>query len=149
MINRKIESLIPAMQPVVRTFFEKLKTAGIKFAIVETLRTQEIQNCYYMQGRENLDIVNSARKTAGLWPINEKENSRTVTNTKNSRHMTGRAIDICPLDDKGNFNWSAPQESWERIGKIGEEVGLDWAAGGFGDTWGRRWDNPHFEFQDL
>jgi hypothetical protein len=32
-----------------------------------------------------------------------------------------------------------------RMGRIAEERGLDWRAGGRGQTWGKGWDNPHFE----
>lgn len=147
-INKSTESLKPDMQEPVRLFLERLKEANIPVVIVETLRTQETQKCYYMQGREPLATVNAARKNAGLWPITEDENKRTVTNTLQSRHMSGLAVDICPLDANGKCWWNAPQHLWEQIGAIGEECGLDWCAGGSGATWGKGWDNPHFELAE-
>jgi hypothetical protein len=54
---------------------------------------------------------------------------------------------MCPeIPGKPGYPWwNAPQEVWEKIGKIAEECGLDWCAGGYGQTWGKDWDNPHFE----
>lgn len=147
-VNKSIESLKPAMQAIVRTFLERLKTENIPVAIVETLRTQEVQDCYYMQGREPLEKVNAARKSAGLYLLTEEENKRTVTNTRNSRHLLGIAIDVCPLDTQGRYWWNAPQAIWEKIGLMGEECGLDWCAGGAGAIWGKGWDNPHFEYKE-
>jgi len=49
-----------------------------------------------------------------------------------------------PVKD-GRVWWNAPEQVWKEIGVIGEECGLDWCAGGYGQVWGKGWDNPHFE----
>ena len=84
------------------------------------------------------------RKKAGLYLLSEVENKRIVTKTTNSRHFGGNAVDIAPLKD-GRVWWNAPEQVWQEIGAIGEECGLDWCAGGYGQVWGKGWDSPHFE----
>ena len=143
-IDRKLTSLKPALAAAAAQAIEAMKVAGLEICIVETNRTKEVQQAYYAQGREPLDVVNAMRRACGLWEITERENQRTVTQTLNSRHIGGNAIDLCPMKD-GRCWWDAPQEVWEEMGRIGEENGLDWCAGGYGQTWGKGWDNPHFE----
>ena len=113
---------------------------------METDRTQAIQNAYYAQGRQDVDTVNRLRKEAGLYLIKDRENLR-ITNTTKSNHTGGNAIDICPeIPGKPGFpNWNATQDEWDHLGHLAETCGLDWCAGGYGQTWGKGWDNPHFE----
>lgn len=59
-------------------------------------RTYLEQTAYFAQGRKTLNEVNSLRMIAGLDFIGEKENSRKVTWTMNSRHVVN-------LDDE-NLN---------------------------------------------
>ena len=63
---------------------------------------------------------------------------------KRSKHMDGLAIDICPysiwqLNGPDKLQWNANDPIWQKIGEIGESLGL---------TWGGRWpqkDLGHFE----
>ena len=143
-IDRKLTSLKPALAAAAARAIAAMQDEGLEICIVETNRTNEVQQAYYAQGREPLDVVNTMRRAAGLWEISERENQRQVTQTLNSRHIGGNAIDLCPMKD-GKCWWDAPQDVWEKMGRIGEENGLDWCAGGYGQTWGKGWDNPHFE----
>lgn len=120
-------------------FFESLNEAGILFYTLETLRSKEIQEAYYAQGREPLGDVNLKRRKAGLWDIGEAENKRKITWTLKSNHLTGRALDVAPRTKDYKIMWGAPFEEWEKIGVIGESHGF---------SWGGRWkeaDLPHFE----
>jgi hypothetical protein len=106
-----------------------------------------VQDAYYAQGREPLEQVNTLRKKAGLYLIKDRENI-IITRACISNHTGGRAVDICPeIAGKPGYPWwTAPQEVWERrMGKLAEQCGLDWCAGGSAATWGKGWDNPHFE----
>lgn len=150
----KLDTLNPIMQRRVKAFLSALEEKGIEVAIVETTRTKEVQAAYFAQGRKTLAEVNEMRQNAGLWKITEAENRNKVTNcdgVKNkSNHQVkadgfGYAVDIVPMKN-GRANWNATQKEWETIGAIGESCGLDWAAGGYGSTWGKGWDNPHFEY---
>jgi len=67
-----------------------------------------------------------------------------VSWTKNSKHLTGDAIDICPYEiyslqsGKNKLYWEYG-EVWEKIGAIGESIGLRW-----GGRWTKK-DYGHFE----
>jgi len=85
-------------------------------------------------------IVDTLRTAA-----EQEENiKKGVSWTKNSRHLTGDAIDICPwlqydLHGPDKLCWDSSDLIWERIGVIGESLGL---------VWGGRWrvrDLGHFE----
>jgi len=145
-INRDIGALTPELAVCVKLFLYRCKEKGIKVIVIETDRNQLVQNAYYAQGRESLEEVNRLRAIAGLYPITAKEN-KIITNAKVSNHTGGGAIDIGPErpDKPGYVWWDAPQEVWEEIGALAETCGLDWCAGGFGQTWGKGWDNPHYE----
>lgn len=154
-VQRRIELLHPEMQKRVKKFLQECKSNGVNVSVIETLRTTEVQQAYFSQGREHLEDVNEKRRIAGLYEISEKENKKIITNCdgiKNkSNHQAkedgfGYAVDIVPVDDKARPLWNARQEVWELIGYIAETCGLDWCAGGYGQTWGKGWDNPHFEY---
>lgn len=144
MIHKDIESLDEAAQPIFKAFLAKLDEYGIRYAVIETWRSQDVQVAYYAQGRKPLDIVNSLRKLAGLWLIGSVENKNIITQcdgiTTKSKHQFGKAMDIAPADAKGNPIWDATDGEWEEIGSIGEKMGLTWGAHFKGLK-----DNPHFE----
>ena len=146
-VNRDIGALKPALAEKVRIALDRYKAINFGVVIIETDRIQAIQNAYFAQGRESLEEVNRLRGIAGLAPITAAENSRKVTNARVSNHTGGGAIDMCPeIPGKpGHPWWNAPQDVWEKMGAIAEECGLDWCAGGYGQTWAKGWDNPHFE----
>ena len=153
-VCRDIKALAPIMQSRVNRFLLECKRQGLKVAIIETVRSEDVQKAYYAQGRESLETVNELRKKAGLYLLSESENKKIITNcdgVKNkSNHQAradgyGYAIDIAPIDINNRIWWSAPQQVWEEIGVIAEKCGLDWCAGGYGATWGKGFDNPHFE----
>jgi hypothetical protein len=145
-INRNIDALRPALAAATRRFLERCGNAQLAVLVIETDRSQPVQNAYYAQGREPLEAVNRLRAVAGLYLIKERENT-IVTNTRVSNHTGGNAIDLCPeIEGKPGYPWwNAPSWVWERLGRLAEECGLDWCAGGYGQTWGKGWDNPHFE----
>jgi hypothetical protein len=145
-ISKDIDDLNEPLRTRVRRFLEWWKANRpdeISIAVIQTKRSQEVQNAYYAQGREPLGKVNGMRKAAGLYLLSEQENRKIVTRTLSSKHITGDAADIVPLGQTGNILWNAPEAVWEKIGKKAEEFGLDWCAGGGGNAW--HWDNPHYE----
>jgi len=147
-VNRNIDALKPPMPERVRRTIARVKAElDIVLLVIETDRTQLIQNAYYAQGRDILEEVNRLRAIAGLGPITAEENRRVITNAKVSNHTGGGAIDMCPeiKGRPGHPWWNAPKDVWEAIGRIAEECGLDWCAGGYGQVWAKNWDNPHFE----
>jgi peptidoglycan L-alanyl-D-glutamate endopeptidase CwlK len=145
-INRSIGALAPLLAEAVRRFLERCREENFPVVIIETERSQAVQNAYYAQGRERLEVVNSMRKIAGLPPLKDRENT-IITNARVSNHTGGNAVDLCPeIAGKPGYPWwNAPEAVWQRMGALAEGCGLDWCAGGYGQTWGKGWDNPHFE----
>ena len=113
---RDISELTPTAQKACNLFLEKCKTSGLNVLITETYRSQERQNYLYEQGR--------------MRPGNK------VTWTKNSRHTSRRAWDICQ-NVKGKEY--ADSGFFKACGQIAKELGITW-----GGSW-KQADTPHFE----
>ena len=113
---RDINELTPAAQQACKLFLERCAEKGLKVRITETYRSQKRQNYLYEQGRTR--------------PGNK------VTWTKNSRHTSRRAWDICQ-NIKGKEY--ADSGFFKACGQIAKELGITW-----GGTW-KQADTPHFE----
>jgi peptidoglycan L-alanyl-D-glutamate endopeptidase CwlK len=149
-INRSIDALRPELAAAVRRFLGRCEREQFGVLIIETDRSQAVQSAYYAQGRRPLEEVNQMRRAAGLYLLKERENT-AITNAAISNHTGGNAVDMCPeIAGKPGYPWwNAPSWVWEKMGLLAEECGLDWCAGGFGQTWGKGWDNPHFELMET
>lgn len=108
------------------------------YRVFETVRTKEVQEAYYAQGRKGLEEVNRLRTIAGLWKISEKENKDTVTQTLKSKHIEGIAIDIVGWKNN-NFSWNMPDDFWKTIAHEAVKMGL---SAGYYWQWQ---DKPHIE----
>lgn len=150
---RSIDELDSRMVPIARKFLYQVQAAGIRPYVYETLRTQGVQDAYFAQGREALEVVNQKRAVEGLWPITEQDNRRMITDSrltvfKGVGHGNGTAMDVVPVDKAGKPCWKAAPEIWFTMGEIGELCGLDW-----GGRWkpldknGLGWDCPHFQMR--
>lgn len=106
-MSRKLDDLHKSFRPLAVELLARLTEAGIMVMIVDTLRTPE----------EQADNV-----------------ARGVSWTLRSKHLTGHAIDIAPyetyqLHGPDKLQWNATDPIWERIGKVGEQVGgLKWGV---------------------
>jgi peptidoglycan L-alanyl-D-glutamate endopeptidase CwlK len=144
----KLDLLRPEARPYFDTFLDKLERQGLRYAVLETLRTREVQEAYYAQGRRPLEEINEMRKKAGLYLLGEAEGKRIVTHTLESVHLTGRAADIVPVVDN-RIPWAITAgnaELWKTFGRLGQEAGLEW--GGLWlplDGFGIGWDFPHYQ----
>lgn len=116
-MSRALDDLDPAFKPLAMQLLARCVEAGIAVAIVNTRRTAEEQ-------------------AANL--------ARGVSWVTHSKHQDGLAIDIAPYEiyaENGTdkLNWDAESPVWDKLGRIGEQVGL---------RWGGRWivkDLGHFE----
>ena len=118
-MSRALDDLSPRFKPIALELLARLVEANIPVVIVDTLRTDAEQ-------AENI--------------------RKGVSWTKNSKHLTGDAIDICPYavwdahwPDK--LLWDAADPIWQKLGAIGESLGLRW-----GGRWQQK-DMGHFELQ--
>ena len=145
----KIDLLRPEARPVFKRFLSALEKSGLQYVVLETIRTQEIQNAYYAQGRESIQEVNRLRKIAGLHPLDAEEAKRVITKSEHSAHQEGIAADIVPVLADGSIPWTITKENahlWLSLGRLGMEAGLEW-----GGTWeplnsfGIGWDAAHYQ----
>ena len=118
-----------------------LKKLGVeKVVITETKRELAVQMAYYSRSRmKNNKDVKAMYKAAGLYEPSEKECNTANTQTLNSNHIKGIAIDFAPYR-AGRIWWDAPDSVWNEMGKIGKKYGFSW-----GGDWKDFVDKPHFE----
>jgi len=145
----KLALLIPIVRPYFEGFIGRLEQQGFRYSILETLRTKEVQEAYYAQGRKPLEEINELRKKAGLYLLGAEEGKKIITKTMESVHLTGRAADIVPVI-AGTIPWNISKDNaelWLAFGRLGQEAGLEW-----GGTWGPLnqfgigWDAPHYQY---
>lgn len=116
-VIKDISELTPTAQEACRAFLTVCESRGLHVRITETYRTQERQNELYAQGRT----------TPG----------QIVTWTKNSRHTSRRAWDICQ-NIKGK-EYDTSEGFFDKCGEVAALLNI---------TWGGSWktpDRPHFE----
>ena len=116
---RDISALTETAQIACNLFMEKCKAEGLNVLITETYRSQERQDYLYAQGR-----TRSGNK---------------VTWTKNSRHTSCRAWDICKNVKGAEYSDAS---FFKKCGAIAKELGITW-----GGTW-KTPDTPHFEVDE-
>ena len=141
---RDIYKLEPNTRYNVVLALAELDLKGIKYFINETLRLQQTQYCYWLQGRGNpLELVNYFRTLSGLWTIGELDNQKQITQTVQSKHIIGKAIDIVPSVDGKSPNWNAPIADYQKIASVMKSHGMNW-----GGDWKSFQDNPHYELAE-
>jgi peptidoglycan L-alanyl-D-glutamate endopeptidase CwlK len=144
----KLDLLHPEARPYFEAFLEKLEKEGYPYKVLETLRTVEVQEAYFAQGRKSLEEINALRKKAGLYLLGAEEGKRIITRTMQSVHLTGRAGDIVPVLDK-KIPWVITAENaglWLAFGRLGKEAGLEWGGDWKPlDKYGIGWDPPHYQ----
>lgn len=122
-MSRSLNDLSSRFRPLAVEFLARCAESGIPVMIIDTLRTWEEQ-------KDNI--------------------ARGVSWTMNSKHLPqdpegkSEAIDVAPfevyqLHGPDKLMWNAEDPVWQKIGVIGESLGL---------VWGGRWrvrDMGHFE----
>lgn len=118
--SRKLDDLLPAVATKARALLSAAKRDGIELLVTSTYRDAECQDALYAQGRT----------TPG----------RRVTNAKGGQswHQYRVAFDVVPLV-AGKAIWD-DRRIWQRIGALGESVGLEWAG-----RWKSFPESPHFQ----
>lgn len=109
------QAMLPLVEKAMNLFIAKAGTQGFSLRVTSGWRSFEEQDRLYAQGRT----------TEG----------KIVTNAKGgqSLHNYGCAFDVA--DKLKGYNID-----WEKVGKIGESVGLEW-----GGRWPSFVDGPHFQ----
>ena len=141
-----IEKLRPKTRQLCKMLILECKKQGIEITVTQTERSMDLQDAYYSQGRDNLEIVNLKRKKVGLPHIKESEN-KIVTKAKagTSPHNFSLAFDICPVVN-GKLAWDRT-DLFKKVGEIGESLEFE----GYKLEWGGRFksmvDLPHFQMK--
>ena len=117
-MSRALDDLHPLFKPLAMELIARCVESQIAVFIVDTLRTP-------------------AEHAANV--------ARGVSWTTHSKHLDGLAIDLCPyqqyeLAGLDKLQWDGSDPIWQRIGIIGESLGLRW-----GGRWQQR-DLGHFEY---
>ncbi len=116
-ICKDISALTENAERACNLFLAECKKAGLKVRITETYRSQRRQNELYAQGRTSPGNI--------------------VTWTKNSRHTSRRAWDICQ-DIKGK-EYDTSEGFFDKCGAVAKRLDIVW-----GGSW-KTPDRPHFE----
>ena len=116
-MSRALDDLHPAFRPIAFELLARFTEAGLAVMVVDTLRTPEEHAANLAKG---------------------------VSWTARSKHLDGLAIDVAPYDmyslhGPDKLKWDASEPAWERMGVIGERLGLRW-----GGRWQQK-DLGHFE----
>lgn len=123
--SRKIEDLHPHVQKLCREFLEQCEAEGIEILITSTYRDHESQAELYAQGRTKPGKIVTNAKPGQSW------------------HNWRVAFDVVPLRH-GKPVWNTTGDDgllWQRVGAIGESVGLEWAG-----RWQRFREFAHFQY---
>jgi len=149
-LHRCIEELLPEVQEKVYEAIEELNEKSIAFVVLETYREQAVQDAYYAQGREPLEVVNDLRFKAGLRPLIDKENQQIITKARYSYHTKRRAIDIVPTLSSGAIPWNIKDASiaaiWMSMADVMKSHGFEWGGDWDPkDKWGIGWDYSHYQ----
>lgn len=121
----------PALQPLAREFLRLADEAEIEVLIYMTFRSKEEQDALYAKGRTKPGAIVTYRKGGA-----------SVHNCTLNGKPASKAFDCVPLV-KGVPDWDNA-EIYERLGKIGESVGLEW-----GGRWKKLVDKPHFQLPNA
>ena len=116
---RSISELTPNAQKACNLFLDKCREAGLNVLITETYRSQERQDYLYSLGRT--------------------VKGNKVTWTKNSRHTSRRAWDICKNVKGQEYS---DNSFFKKCGEIAAQLGIVW-----GGNWSTP-DTPHFEINE-
>ena len=116
-MSRKLSDLSTRFRPLAVELIARCTEAQIPLMILDTLRTDEEQ-------AENI-------KKGVSWTTDSKH-------LRQPPEMRSEAIDVAPyaiyhLKGPDKLQWDADDPVWERIGRIGESLGL---------VWGGRWPKP-------
>lgn len=116
------KKLHPKVEQMLGVFLARAKAAGLNVRPTHGYRTNAEQAALYAQGRTRPGrVVTTAPAT---WSV----------------HEYGLAFDIAFV---GSNPYPSDNRLWERLGAIGEALGLSW-----GGRWASFPDRPHFQWTD-
>ena len=142
-----LDDLRPKTKKLCELWIEECRKAGINLVVTQTFRSPQLQEAYYAQGREILEIVNTKRKKVGLQAILEKDNKIiTKAPSGSSPHNYGLAWDFAPIVN-GKIDWNN-LELFRKCGEIAKKLNFE----GYTLEWGGDFksikDYPHIQLKN-
>ena len=131
MASRKLSDLDDDVHLLAQEFLDAAAAAKIDVLVTCTYRSELEQAELYAKGR-----------TAPGKIVTNAKPGQSLHNTKRNGNPAARAFDVVPIV-AGKLVWDAKHPHWDKLGQIGESVGL---------KWGGRWkkpDRPHFELKET
>jgi peptidoglycan L-alanyl-D-glutamate endopeptidase CwlK len=128
MSSRRLEDLHPLMRPLVDAFLAACARDDIDILVTCTYRSDDEQARLYAQSR-----TKPGPRLTNAPP------GRSMHNFRVGGKPASLAVDIVPMVS-GKPVWSASAPVWQKVGKLGEEAGLEWAG-----RWKRGREYPHFQ----
>ena len=128
MASRSLNDLHPRLKERALAFLDRCRMEGIDVLIYCTYRSNKEQQDLYEQGRTEPGRI-----------VTYAQAGRSKHNFTIDGKPASKAFDCVPLVN-GKPVWSARDPLWQKIGKIGVQVGLVWAG-----NWTRFREYPHFE----
>lgn len=132
-MTNDIHVLKPEARKAALAAIAELRDKKYLHKVTSTGRNEDEQFALYLQHRASLDIVNLARKKAKMFPIGEKENSYSVTDSDGvnviSDHQKLIALDVVPVGPLGGPIWPSHEDPrWNTIAGVMKRHGF--ACGG-------------------
>lgn len=133
--TRRINGLHPNLRPLAWAVVGRARyELGIWLTITQGTRTDAQQATLYRKGRDAKGKVTDLGKVV-TWAKPGQSNHQRRRGGKPG----GCAFDIAKLLPNGAVVWKGVP--WMRLGRIGEDLGLQW-----GGRWrGKKKDKPHFQ----
>lgn len=143
---RSITAMIPASAPEVPVALREAPR-GFELGRTSLLRLGNVHN----------DLQRVVRRAITMTPIDftvlegmrslarqRQLVARGASKTMNSRHLTGHAVDIAPLDDDGDVSWDWPL--YHQLAPIIKEAArLEGVPIEWGGDWRTFKDGPHWQ----
>lgn len=135
-MSRALDDLSSQMRPKAFELVARAAEAGIPVLIVDTVRTEAEQKEHVAKGVS--------------WTLNSKHLPRRIRGASSFQSDDldrADAIDLCLFDQfqlhgPDKLMWNEKDPAWQKLGAIGEKIGLKWGVVRAG---GKRIDLGHFE----
>lgn len=130
-MSRDLAHLEPVTRALAGRLLAECEAAGLDVLVTCTWRSEAEQAALYAQGRTAPGKIVTRAKPG------QSRHNRTLDGFPAST-----AFDVVPLRH-GKPVWDANDHLWQRVGEIGERIGLEWAG-----RWKRFKEYPHFQLKE-